>query len=384
MLLLVQVSGCILQQQGVSSPVRNIIGSAPLKHNQQREGSGRIIRSKLYKQGFTSKSVFCGPVREANPEKDKRPPRIPHTQLALKDTNSTPENKVVANDFPGFYSEKQEKRSRIWISLIAVYGLLFVVQMELMLVKSLCRPVLDTTLQDNFVPNDTNLHADREYCQIVTGPNMGGKSCYIRQVALIAIMAQAVARCGNGENNEWRPVEAALFCIQAISIYVSVVEAEVMPQVVSAMVNNDLLSLANTRPLKFWQETLALLCSLSGVTYLFEAVVGSILLDQFKVDNSFVAEKEARAMPLENSQTQSAAVYWADQSNCGYDTSQTYYQETEPSQMQPSGPSRPYGTPAPYQPPIYSFHHRLLPSLYRVYMLPNYYMDQLYPLCLTW
>ena len=44
------------------------------------------------------------------------------------------------------------------------------------------------------------------------------------------------------------------------------------------------------------------------------------------VDNSFVAEKEARAMPLENSPTQSAAVYCADQSNCGYDTSQTYYQ----------------------------------------------------------
>lgn len=50
--------------------------------------------------------------------------------------------------------------------------------------------VLETMLQDNFVPNDTNLNADSEYCQIVTGPNMGGKSCYIRQVALIAIMAQ--------------------------------------------------------------------------------------------------------------------------------------------------------------------------------------------------
>jgi protein transport protein SEC31 len=34
-------------------------------------------------------------------------------------------------------------------------------------------------------------------------------------------------------------------------------------QVVSAMVSNDLLSLVNTRPLKFWKETLALLCSVS-------------------------------------------------------------------------------------------------------------------------
>jgi MutS domain V len=47
-------------------------------------------------------------------------------------------------------------------------------------------------LGDGFVPNDTNLGEDDEYCQIVTGPNMGGKSCYIRQVALIALMAQVL------------------------------------------------------------------------------------------------------------------------------------------------------------------------------------------------
>ncbi|KAL5214875.1 hypothetical protein ABZP36_004027 [Zizania latifolia] len=51
-------------------------------------------------------------------------------------------------------------------------------------------PVLDSLLGVNFVPNDTELHANGEYCQIVTGPNMGGKSCYIRQVALITLMAQ--------------------------------------------------------------------------------------------------------------------------------------------------------------------------------------------------
>ncbi|KAJ1694446.1 hypothetical protein LUZ63_011144 [Rhynchospora breviuscula] len=51
-------------------------------------------------------------------------------------------------------------------------------------------PVLGSILGDGFVPNDTHLREDGEYCQIVTGPNMGGKSCYIRQVALMALMAQ--------------------------------------------------------------------------------------------------------------------------------------------------------------------------------------------------
>lgn len=40
-----------------------------------------------------------------------------------------------------------------------------------------------------FVPNDTQLSADEEQIAVITGPNMAGKSTYIRQVALITLMA---------------------------------------------------------------------------------------------------------------------------------------------------------------------------------------------------
>lgn len=45
------------------------------------------------------------------------------------------------------------------------------------------------------------------------------------------LISQAVTSCGNDQSSEWRPAEAALYCIRAIADYVSSVEAEVMPQV---------------------------------------------------------------------------------------------------------------------------------------------------------
>jgi DNA mismatch repair protein MutS len=44
---------------------------------------------------------------------------------------------------------------------------------------------------ERFVPNDTKLDCRRNQIAVITGPNMAGKSTYIRQVALIAIMAHA-------------------------------------------------------------------------------------------------------------------------------------------------------------------------------------------------
>ncbi|MBN2308400.1 MAG: DNA mismatch repair protein MutS [Candidatus Hydrogenedentes bacterium] len=52
-------------------------------------------------------------------------------------------------------------------------------------------PVVEDLMpRGDFVPNDTRLDPDEAFLQIVTGPNMAGKSTYLRQVALVTLMAQ--------------------------------------------------------------------------------------------------------------------------------------------------------------------------------------------------
>ena len=52
-------------------------------------------------------------------------------------------------------------------------------------------PVVEVMLKDSlFVPNDTQLGSRDNQVSIITGPNMAGKSTYMRQVALIVLMAQ--------------------------------------------------------------------------------------------------------------------------------------------------------------------------------------------------
>jgi DNA mismatch repair protein MutS len=51
-------------------------------------------------------------------------------------------------------------------------------------------PVLDQTLvEERFVPNDTQLDRTDRQIALITGPNMAGKSTYIRQVALLALLS---------------------------------------------------------------------------------------------------------------------------------------------------------------------------------------------------
>ncbi|QAR34436.1 DNA mismatch repair protein MutS [Geovibrio thiophilus] len=50
-------------------------------------------------------------------------------------------------------------------------------------------PVVEKNITDNYVPNDLYLNSDDSRMAVITGPNMAGKSTYLRMTALVALMA---------------------------------------------------------------------------------------------------------------------------------------------------------------------------------------------------
>src|SRR6185436_8496114 len=52
-------------------------------------------------------------------------------------------------------------------------------------------PVVERRVAEAFVPNDVSLDAAAQQLIILTGPNMGGKSTYLRQCALLCLLAQS-------------------------------------------------------------------------------------------------------------------------------------------------------------------------------------------------
>ena len=58
-----------------------------------------------------------------------------------------------------------------------------------LLIRKGRHPILEAVSKDPYVPNDVTMN-DKRQILIITGPNMGGKSTYMRQTVLIALMAQ--------------------------------------------------------------------------------------------------------------------------------------------------------------------------------------------------
>ncbi|MCI1964902.1 MAG: DNA mismatch repair protein MutS [Oscillospiraceae bacterium] len=58
------------------------------------------------------------------------------------------------------------------------------------ILKESRHPVVEALSEEPFVPNDVELDRGENRVAIITGPNMAGKSTYMRQIALIAVMAQ--------------------------------------------------------------------------------------------------------------------------------------------------------------------------------------------------
>jgi DNA mismatch repair protein MutS len=61
---------------------------------------------------------------------------------------------------------------------------------SIMDIKDGRHPVMEAILRTDFVPNDLHLRESEHRFVLLTGPNMGGKSTYLRQAALLTIMAQ--------------------------------------------------------------------------------------------------------------------------------------------------------------------------------------------------
>ncbi|MDI3539828.1 MAG: mismatch repair protein MutS [Methanolobus sp.] len=60
-----------------------------------------------------------------------------------------------------------------------------------LLIRDGRHPVVESAVPGGFVPNDTDMDCQNNQFMLITGPNMAGKSTYMRQIAMIVIMAQA-------------------------------------------------------------------------------------------------------------------------------------------------------------------------------------------------
>ena len=95
-------------------------------------------------------------------------------------------------DSAGAVAKLDVLQNLAWISLQRDYRRPKIYEDDRLVIKAGRHPVVERLLSDKrFVPNDTFLNCGSDQIMLITGPNMAGKSTYIRQVALLVLMAQS-------------------------------------------------------------------------------------------------------------------------------------------------------------------------------------------------
>jgi DNA mismatch repair protein MutS len=151
-------------------------------------------------EDYIRRQTLSGGERYFTPELKDYESQILHAQERIKDLETDIFFRICKQ--VAAYSESILSTSRILAQLDVFSGLAEIgirnnyVRPDfnndlLIVIKDGRHPVVETMLLDNtFIPNDTYLSNDSSQLIILTGPNMSGKSTYLRQVALIVLMAQ--------------------------------------------------------------------------------------------------------------------------------------------------------------------------------------------------
>lgn len=119
----------------------------------------------------------------------------------------------------------------------------------ILFIKDGRHPVVEQTMDEAYIPNDTYLDDEKVLLQIITGPNMAGKSTYMRQVALIQIMAQIGAFVPAEEAN--LPMVDQIFTRIGASDYLTRGQSTFMVEMTEVA---EILRLATARSLILFDE----------------------------------------------------------------------------------------------------------------------------------
>src|SRR6202521_756173 len=184
---------------------RTGIGSLKVKFNSIFGYYIEVSKSNLHlvPQDYERKQTLVGAERFTTPELKEYEARILDAQEKIVDI----ERRLFAELRSAIAGEARRIRQTA-LSLAEVDVLAALAQIAAL--RSYCRPKFDDSADleivagrhpvieqlelgsgDRFVPNDLFLNSTTNAIMVLTGPNMGGKSTYLRQAALAVIMAQA-------------------------------------------------------------------------------------------------------------------------------------------------------------------------------------------------